>query len=71
MLRDKREPKRGCFAYSAKGCVALTKMVCTEGECPFYKTKPELKAEQEITNKRAKMLGYDIKGEKKERRCKK
>ena len=40
---DLREPKKDCFAYKDnKTCSALTEMMCTYKNCPFYKNKNEV-----------------------------
>ena len=49
--------KFDCFAYGAlangsKGCSVLTDCVCSSGECPFYKTKAQIKEEKERTEAR-------------------
>lgn len=43
--------KFDCFAYGtlangSKGCSVLTDCVCSSGECPFYKTKAQIKEEK-------------------------
>lgn len=53
--------KFDCFAYgtlanSSKGCSVLTDCVCSSGECPFYKTKAQIKEEKERTEARIKRL---------------
>ena len=53
--------KFDCFAYGAlangsKGCSVLTDCVCSSGECPFYKTKAQIKEEKERTEARIKRL---------------
>lgn len=53
--------KFDCFAYgtlanSSKGCSVLTDCVCSSGECPFYKTKAQIKEEKRAhrsSNKKA------------------
>lgn len=35
-----------CFARTETGCIALKKMFCKNGNCPFYKTKKQYKADQ-------------------------
>ena len=38
-----REPKTDCFAYKNNTtCHALTEMMCTYKECPFYKNENEI-----------------------------
>ena len=32
---------KDCFARAGKGCSILMKVVCKNGECPFYKTKKQ------------------------------
>ena len=40
--------KEDCFAYKGIKCNALHKLYCEEeGKCSFYKTKKQLKEEQE------------------------
>jgi hypothetical protein len=40
--------KEDCFAYKGIKCDALHKLYCEEeGKCSFYKTKKQLKEEQE------------------------
>lgn len=45
--------KLDCFAYGTlanglKGCAVLTDCVCSSGECPFYKTKAQIKEEKSV-----------------------
>ena len=45
--------KFDCFAYGtlangSKGCAVLTDCVCSSGECPFYKTKAQIKEEKSV-----------------------
>ena len=38
-----REPMRDCFAYkNDTTCDALTEMMCTYKNCPFYKNKNDV-----------------------------
>ncbi len=39
--------KEDCFAYKGIKCDALHKLYCEEGKCNFYKTKKQLREEQE------------------------
>ena len=53
--------KLDCFAYGtlangSKGCAVLTDCVCSSGECPFYKTKAQIKEEKERTEARINRL---------------
>ncbi len=42
-------PKTSCFAYrkvnGQSTCLALTELLCTKVNCPFYKTIPQYEAE--------------------------
>ena len=49
----KKMEKFDCFAYGtlangSKGCAVLTDCVCSSGECPFYKTKAQIKEEKSV-----------------------
>lgn len=46
----------GTLANGSKGCAVLTGCVCSSGECPFYKTKAQIKEEKERTEARIKSL---------------
>ena len=38
-----REPKKECFGYkNDTTCNALTEMICTYKDCPFYKNRSEV-----------------------------
>ncbi|MBR2499915.1 MAG: hypothetical protein IKB60_02425 [Clostridia bacterium] len=39
--------KKDCFAYRKARCSVLTEMVCKYGECSFYKTMEQDKADRE------------------------
>lgn len=40
--------RKDCFAYKISGyCSALTDMVCIKGDCSFYKTRKQFKADEE------------------------
>ncbi len=45
--RNKRMIKKDCFAYRRARCSVLTEMVCKFGECSFYKTEKQDKADRE------------------------
>lgn len=65
--REKRVDYRKCFANPEKlpvneiqNCVALTEPLCkTTGKCPFYKTKGQIKIEQQKTKIRLAQLGLE------------
>lgn len=50
-----------CFAYSTKGtshfCFALSEILCDDKECPFFKTKEQLEADEEMVIKRLTSIG--------------
>lgn len=47
LRRNEKMIKKDCFAYRKARCSVLTEMVCKYGECSFYKTMEQDKADRE------------------------
>jgi len=43
--------RKDCFAYTGRGCHALTNLFCARGECPFYKTGEQAKRDKEAAER--------------------
>lgn len=52
--------KHTCFAYKEGECRALTKCICENGKCRFYKTNAERAAGLRKAEERIRSLDPDI-----------
>lgn len=51
--------KTDCFAFDDKKCTALNKLYCAKGDCNFFKTKKQYKADLQSAEKYNKKYGIE------------